>query len=167
MSRLGTPLTAHHTTEELEKHYKQCKDGKEKTRRQVIWLYSINPSPKEVSQATGLTTNWIYKLVLRYNAQGTKGLIDLHTERPGGDKRAILNPEQQAQLVKALQGNAPDGGLWTAPKVALWVEQNTAKTLKKVTAWTYLRRLGLTLQVPRPEHIKAASLEDQITFKKK
>jgi transposase len=167
MSRLSTPLTAHHTTKELEKHYRQCKDAKEKTRRQAIWLYSINPSPKEVSLATGLTTNWVYKIVLRYNTQGLKGLIDLHTQRPGGDKRAILNPTQQAQLIKALEGNAPDGGLWTAPKVALWVEQNTGKILKKVTAWTYLRRLGLTLQVPRPKHIQAATSEEQVAFKKK
>ena len=167
MSRIGTALTAHHTTKDLEQHYKQCKNAKEKTRRQAIWLYSINPSPKEVSQATGLSVNWIYKLVVRYNAQGLKGLIDLHTERLGGDKRAILNSEQQAQLLKALRGNAPDGGLWTAPKVALWVEQNTTKTMKKVTAWTYLRRLGLTLQVPRPKHIQAATAEEQIAFKKK
>ena len=167
MSKSSTILAAHHTSEELEKYYKQCKNAKEKTRRQAIWLYSLHPSPKQVSQATGLTTNWVYKLVLRYNAQGMKGLVDLHTQRPGGDKRAILNPSQQAQLVEALEGNAPDGGLWTAPKVALWVEKNTGKTLKKVTAWTYLRRLGLTLQVPRPKHLQAATPDEQVAFKKK
>jgi transposase len=167
MPKSSTVLAAHHTSQELEKYYKQCKDAKEKTRRQAIWLYSINASPSQVSQATGLTSNWVYKLVIRYNAQGLKGLVDLHCERPGGDQRAILNPSQQAQLVKALQGHAPDGSLWTAPKVAVWVKENTGKTLKNVTAWTYLRRLGLTLQVPRPKHLQAATPEEQIAFKKK
>ncbi|HEU4742466.1 MAG TPA: winged helix-turn-helix domain-containing protein [Meiothermus sp.] len=51
------------------------------------------------------------------------------------------------------------------PKVVQWVK-NTAKTLADVTAWTYLRRLGFSLQTPRPRHERKATPEEQAAFKK-
>ena len=59
--------------EELEQRYRSCKDAKEKTRWQVIWLYA--QQTRAVSQATGFSQNWVYKLIRRYNAEGPQGLI--------------------------------------------------------------------------------------------
>lgn len=76
---------------------------KEKTRGQVIWLYAQQtrenrPSTLAVSQATGFSQNWVYKLIQRYNGEGPEGLIDKHRYNPGGDKRALLNQEEQQAL---------------------------------------------------------------------
>jgi transposase len=160
-------LAKHHSSGELEEAYRKCQDAKEKTRRQAIWLYSKKPSPSEVGGVVGYSPNWVYKLVVRYNQSGLAGLVDGHSENPGGDQRAILSLDEQETLMKALQGKAPDGGLWTAPKVAAWVKDKTGKTLANTTAWTYLRRLGFTLQVPRPAHEQEATSEEQAAFKKK
>lgn len=165
------PLHPHLSLEELERRYRSCKDAKEKTRWQAIWLYAKQtqenrPSTREVSQATGFSRDWVYKLILRYNAEGPEGLIDKHRYNPGGDKRALLNKEEQQALWQALQERPPDGGVWTAPKVAQWVKEHTGKTMATITAWTYLRRLGFTLQRPRPRHTRAATAEEREAFKK-
>jgi len=142
------------SSEELGRWYRNCKDGKEKTRWQAIWLYEQGVKTQRISEVTGFSRNWVYKLVQRYNDEGPQGLVDEHRDHPGGDKRAILKLEQQQALFKALQSKAPGGGLWTAPKVAAWVKDQTGKTMAASTAWTYLRRLGFSLQIPRPSHFK-------------
>lgn len=167
MAGKAVPLAKHHSSAELEAAYRKCQDAREKTRRQAIWLYSKKPSPSEVGRVVGYSSNWVYKLVVRYNQSGLTGLVDGHSENPGGDQRAILRLDEQEALMKALQGKAPDGGLWTAPKVASWVKENTGKTLKGTTPWRYLRGLGFTLQVPRPAHEQEATPEEQAAFKKK
>ncbi len=57
--------------------------------------------------------------------------------------------------------------LWTAKKVADWIEQETGRRLHETSAWQVLRSLGFTLQSVRPTHLKAASLEERAAFKKK
>jgi len=96
-------------------HDRSCQDAREKTRWQVIWLHAQQtwehrPSTRAVSQATGFSQNWVYKLIRRYNAEGAQGLIDKHRHNPGGDERASLNQEEQQALRRALPARPPDGG---------------------------------------------------------
>jgi transposase len=65
-----------------------------------------------------------------------------------------------------LRATPDDGGLWTAPKVAAWIAERTGMTVDASTAWRAMRRLGFTLQVPRPRHRGAATAEEQAAFKK-
>ncbi|AWR85885.1 hypothetical protein Mtai_v1c06380 [Meiothermus taiwanensis WR-220] len=106
------------------------------------------------------------ELIHRYNQQGLAGLEDGHKTNPGGQKPLLTQEEQQA-LWQALQNPPSDGGVWTAPKVAAWIQANTGKTLCDYSALRYLYRLGFTLQRPRPRHQKAADPEEQAAFKKK
>jgi transposase len=71
-----------------------------------------------------------------------------------------------SELDAALRAPAPDGGLWTAPKVAAWVGGRTGRSVHETTAWRAMRRLGFTLQVPRPRHARAAGEREQARFKK-
>ncbi|MFL6284255.1 MAG: winged helix-turn-helix domain-containing protein [Pyrinomonadaceae bacterium] len=71
-----------------------------------------------------------------------------------------------SELDVALRSAAPDGGLWTAPKVARWIEERTGRSIHETTAWRAMRRLGFTLQVPRPRHVRSASEREQARFKK-
>jgi hypothetical protein len=70
------------------------------------------------------------------------------------------------ELAKALRTSAPDGGLWTAPKVAAWITDKTGQEVHQTTGWRAMRRLGFSLQVPRPANKRRASLEEQAEFKK-
>lgn len=96
------------------------------------------------------------------NRDGAVG--DMRRNNPG--VKALLSREQQLELRQALQGEAPDGGLWNSRKVAQWIENNTGK--KKIyvqRGWEYLKKLGFSLKRPRPRHEKA-SAEQQEAFKK-
>lgn len=71
-----------------------------------------------------------------------------------------------SELHDALRSDAPDGGLWMAPKVAAWIEERTGRSVHETTAWRAMRRLGFTLQTPRPRHTRSASTREQARFKK-
>jgi hypothetical protein len=58
-----------------------------------------------------------------------------------------------------------DGGLWSGPKVAKWIRDRTGKSCCNHTGWMYLKRLGCTVQRPRPEQ-PDANKEDQEVFKR-
>lgn len=77
----------------------------------------------------------------------------------------MLSPALRDVLDEALAGPAPDGGLWTSPKVAAWLAERLGRPVARQRAWDAMRRLGYTLQQPRP----AATTADpaaQETFKK-
>lgn len=70
-------------------------------------------------------------LVWRYNTRGAAGLRDERHQNPGHPP--LLHPEQEAELEQALEGPAPDGGLWTSPKVAAWISERTGRPVGKPT----------------------------------
>jgi transposase len=95
----------------------------------------------------------------RWNADGPAGLADRRRATNGGQAR--LSDEQQAALFEALQGRPTDGGLWTGPKVAAYARDRWGVTVRPETGWRWLKRLGLSLQVPRPVNPGAASADEQ------
>lgn len=63
-----------------------------------------------------------------------------------------MNDVQQAQLWQALQGKAPDGGLWNGRKVADWMSELLGRLVLPQRGWEYLRGMRYRLRSPRPEH---------------
>ena len=55
-------------------------------------------------------------------------------------------------------------GLWSGPKVAAWISETLERPVSDVSGWKYLRRLGWTLQTPRPQHQAAATPDEQQAF---
>ncbi len=78
------------------------------------------------------------------------------------------NPASPTLPDSTLAGAPPDGGLWTGPQVAAWIDAATEPTTPTwpQLGWVYLRRLGRTPQVPRPRHARAASPEAQLAWQK-
>ena len=60
-------------------------------------------------------------MVWGYNRLGPESLGDGRHQNFGSEP--LLNDVQQAQLWQALQGDAPDGGLWNGRKVADWMSE--------------------------------------------
>lgn len=134
----------------------------------MIWLMA-NPkketSVTEAAKAVGFGQRWARMLVSRYNEEGGEGLLDKRKDNQG--RAPFLTEEQQKKLKYMItEKRPPDGGLWTGPKVAAWIEKETKKHITVVGAWKWIRKSGFTLQVPRPKNIQSASEEEMAEFKK-
>ena len=166
MSRRRLPITPHLPPEQIARRYRSCRQGIEKTHWQVLWLMTRPEEPLTPAQAAhqvGLTAGRVRTLSKRWNAEGPVGLADRRALTDGGHPE--LTPEQQATLYEVLQRPPPDGGLWTGAKVVAYVHDRRGVTVGKPTGWKWLRRLGFTLQVPRPRHPEAASPAEQRVWK--
>ncbi|GHO61212.1 hypothetical protein KSC_001040 [Ktedonobacter sp. SOSP1-52] len=64
-----------------------------------------------------------------------------------------------------LEHLSPDGDLWTGPKVARWVSEQLGCKVHPQRGWDTLKRLGFSLQIPRPRHHKADPAQQE-TFKR-
>jgi transposase len=158
-----TKLNDHLTVEELVARYRRVRDPVERSHAQIVWLIARGRSAKEAAQITGYSARWVSEVVRRYNEGGPEALGDRRHENPGG--RFLLEEDQRRELADALGGPAPDGGLWTGPKVASWIEEKTGKKTHPQRGWVYLKRLGFSLRRPRPRHHEADQ-QEQEAFKK-
>ncbi len=158
-------LARHFTTDELYQMYRAATDAVERDHWQIIWLKSQAKTTPEIQQATGYSAPWIRQLIHRYNGQAAEGLRDRRHEHTGPP--TMLNQDQQDELEHLLeQGKAPDGGPWTGPKVARWIEETTGREhVRDQRGWDYLVRLGFSAQTPRPRHAEADAAK-QAAFKK-
>ncbi len=164
MSRRIT-LKPHSTTNELYRHYRACRHPQEKLRWRALYLISGGELANHAAQRVGRSSGWITDLARRYNERGVEAVPSARGEVAPG-RRPRLNAEAVQALDAALRVSPADGGLWTAPKVAAWIAERTGTSVNPSTAWRIMRRIGFTLQVPRPHHRRAASVEEQAAFKK-
>jgi transposase len=157
-------LVAHLSTAELGQRYRAARQPIERSQLQIVWLLSQGRSEREVAAVTGYGQRWIAEIVRRYNAEGASGLGDRRASNTGA--RPLLSSEDEAALRDALAEPPTDGGLWTGPKVAAWMARRLGRKVWPQRGWDYLTKLEHSLQVPRPQHTKAASAEEQAAFKK-
>ena len=146
-------LKGHLSNDDLGRRYRQARDPVARARWQALWLMARGEPTAAVLRATGYSATWLYQVVRRYNAEGAQGVADRRHGNPGA--APLLPTDQQAALRAALAHPAPDGGLWTGPKVARWMANRLGRPVGAQRGWEYLRRLGLTPQVPRPRHAQA------------
>ncbi len=158
-------LKDHLTTEELKRRYLACQKAQEKTRWRALYLVSTGVMAAEAARRVGRTSGWITQLVSRYNQQGPVSIPRQLGATPAG-RRPKLEASLATELDRALRTRAPDNGLWTGPKVAAWIAQKSGQTVHHTTGWRALKRLGFSLQVPRPSNKRRASQEEQAEFKK-
>lgn len=168
MARPRLPIAPHLPPDEVDRRYRACRDGREKTHRQILWLLTRTDRPlppAQVAGQVGLTPSWVRTILKRWNASGPDGLADRRKATNGG--RAKLTPAPQAEVYEALQGRPPDDGLWTGPKLAALVRDRYGISVCEQTGRGWLRRLGFTLQVPRPSHPEAAPPAQQRAWKRR
>jgi transposase len=134
-----------------------------------VWLLSEGTRTEEVSEVTGYSPGWVRKIARRYNEWGVDALGDRRHSNPGAKQRALLDESGEEELLEALQGAPPasvGSGMWSGPKVALWIAQRNG--LEKVhvqRGFEYLRKVGMSPQVPRPANARADTSEKE-AFKK-
>lgn len=158
-------LKLHLTTEELRARYRSCQKSQEKVRWHALYLISQGAVAADAARRVGRASSWITRLARRYNREGACAVTRKQLSEPS--HRAKVDHKLGQELDQALRTPAPDGGLWTAPKVAAWITDKRGQTVHPVTAWRAMRRLGFSLQVPRPANKRRASPEEQAGFKKR
>jgi transposase len=156
------PLVPHLTVDELFARYRQSTNTVEKTHWQILWWRAQGRGTLEVAQLVGYRPDWIRRIVRDYNARGPDAVGD---GRLHNGAAPMLDQTQQEELLSLLMGPAPDGGLWNAPKVALWMSEQLGRLVHPQRGWDYLRRLRLSTQSPRPRHVEA-DVQEQEDFKK-
>ncbi len=155
-------VAGHLTVEQLKDRYQHETDGRTRPHWHILWQIAAGKTAQEVADLTGLTVAWVREVVKRYNQQGPDAVGDQRHQNAGAPR--VLSAQQEAELVAALHGPAPDGGLWSGPKVARWINARAKRHVTDDGGWVYLRRLDYRQQVPRRRHIKA-DLEAQAAFK--
>lgn len=142
----------------------------ERSHLQIVWLLSEGGTTEEVCRVSAYSPGWVRQVARRYNERGVEGLGDRRHRNPGARERALLDEEGQAELREALEGPPPasvGGGMWSAPKVARWIAlRNGLEKVHVQRGFEYLRKVGMSPQVPRPSNASGASPEEREAFKK-
>jgi transposase len=167
-TRLGmaTYLKGHLERAQIKERWKRCNDLVEKGHWQIIWLASEKDGPinvSELSRQVGMNHSWVGRLLKRYNEQGAEGLRDRRAEN---GRQGLLDEQGVQQLRSELDKEPAGGGLWNGPKVAAWIGQRLGREVKPQVGWLQLKRLGMSLQVPRPRHVQSANEAEQGEYKK-
>jgi transposase len=154
MQRL--PAVRHRTPRQAWASYRSCRQPAEKVHWHLIWLLRRADEPRTPAQAAaavGVSVITARAVLKRWNDHGPDGLADRRANNRG---KPALTDGPRAELFAALKRRPPDGGLWTAPKVAGHVRGRWGVRVAPQTGWRGLRGLGSTLRVARPSHPRAA-----------
>jgi len=157
-------IVDHLPLEELEARYRAARDATEARHTQAIWLLAQGRTFLEVAQVLAFAPRWVEELAARYNASGPAALGD--QRRRNGRAASLLREEVLAALAERVRTPPDDGGLWGGPEVAAWMARHLG--LAKVhpqRGWEALKRIGWSLQAPRPRHPRAATPEQRAAFR--
>ena len=157
-------IVGHLSVEALEARYRAAQDVTEARHYQAIWLLAQGRTVLEVSEVLAFVPRWVTQLAARYNAFGPSALGD--RRRRNGKAASLLTPDLLAALAERVTAPPEDGGVWSGPKVALWMARQLG--LAKVhpqRGWEALRRIGWSIQAPRPRHARAATPEQRAAFR--
>lgn len=158
-------IVGHLSVEELGQRYRTSGDACAARHFQAIWLLAQGMTLTQVASTTGMATRWLERLARRYNEQGPDALGD--RRRGNGAERRILTPELLDKLKTRLADPPPDGGVWTTPKIAVWMAQQLGLvSVFPQRAWDALQAIGWSIQAPRPRHPQSAGPEEAAAFKK-
>lgn len=133
----------------------------ERRRWQLIGLLADQAPLAEIEAATGYRPRTIREIAQRYRASGAAALVDRRAQSRGAPR--LLAPLLEHELWQALQGPAPDGGIWTGPKVAHWIAAKTGKRIYRQRGCEYLRRLTTAAVPARAGQSTVHVCEDETT----
>jgi transposase len=159
-------IVGHLSLRQLEARYRASQDATEARHLQAIWLLAQGRTVLEVAEVLAFVPRWVEQLAARYNASGPGALGD--QRRCNGRPASLLTPELLAALARRLKKPPDDGGVWSGPKAAAWMARRLGRAaVHPQRGWDALRRLGWSLQSPRPRHPRAAAAEERTALKKR
>src|SRR4028119_1683570 len=155
-------LEAHLSAQQLKQGYRDASDRVESRRWHLLWMVATGWTLKLAAIAIGINYDYAKEILHNYNKQGVAAISNRRKTLRRNSSSALLNAEALSKLRRALKSRPADGGIWTGPKVARWIAQETGR--EKVWAqrgWDYLKRLKYSPQRPRPKHYKGDEQEQE------
>jgi len=137
------------TAEELYRRYRRTKNAVERIHWYMLWQAKEGKTPQQIAERLGYTARWIRTIIRRWNERGEEGIRDRRQDAAGSPM--LLSQEEQEELRAALLHPPEDGGIWSGPKVAQWMQQRLGRTVAPQRGWDYLQRLRYSSRVPRPK----------------
>ncbi len=158
-------IVEHLPVAELEARYRAARDATEARHYQAIWLLAQGRTFLEVAEVLAFVPRWVEQLAARYNAFGPEALGD--QRRRNGRAATLLTEEVLFALAERVQAPPEEGGVWSGPKVAAWMARHLGlQTVHPQRGWEALRRIGWSIQAPRPRQARAAAPERRADFKR-
>ena len=156
-------ITPYFSELELKEAEKLECNHKIKNRIRAIRLLAFSPLKKnEIVEILGISRTTLLNWSHRYNQFSLKGLKDKAGPR---GRKCLYHKLNREKIEEILSQPPPDGGLWNSTKLRLWMEKELNEPIGKTQGWKTLKRLGYSLQVPKPSNTKAKKA-DQAFFKK-
>lgn len=132
---------------------------------QAIRLLAKGHTFAETADILAFVPRWVEELAQRYNALGPQTLGD--GRRKNGRKPTLLTAVVLEALSERIKTPPEDGGLWSGPKVALWLARTLGRDhVHPQRGWDALKKIGWSVQVPRPRNPQAGTVEEREAFKK-
>ena len=157
-------IIGHLSIEELEARYRAARDVTEARHVQAIWLLAQGRTVLEVAEVLAFAPRWVEELAARYDAHGPAALGD--RRRRNGRAPGLLTAEVLAALAERVRTPPDDGGLWSGAKVAAWMARHLGlERVHPQRGWEALKRIGWSVQAPRPRHARAATPEQREAFR--
>ena len=157
-------IVGHLPVAELEARYRAARDATEARHFQAVWLLAQGRTFLEVAEVLAFVPRWVEQLAARYNAFGPEALGD--QRRRNGRAATLLTDEVLSALAERVRTPPADGGLWSGRKVAAWIARHLGLAqVHPQRGWEALRRIGWSIQAPRPRHARAATPAEQAAFK--
>jgi len=151
--------------EVLEQKYSQEKNVKAKIRLQCAILRKKGKSQPYLSEVTGLPVTTISGILRRFEKRGLNGYCAI--KQKGQPKKLSL--QERVKLKRILSKSPKEQGLpfvvWTIKLVKYFIRHQFKVDYVKMQIHRIIKELNLSLQKPRPEHIKA-NKKLQAHFKK-
>ena len=157
-------IEQHLSLKEIEGRERSASTATARTHWQVIRLIGHGRTSKDVADITGYTAGWVRELVRRYNTHGPASLGDQRQHNSGAHQR-LLSTEQEETLREKVEHGIQSGEIWTGVDVAREISAVVGYKVHRARGWELMKRWGLQLRVPRPQHAKADP-EMQDIFKK-
>lgn len=151
--------------EVLEEKYSQEKNAKAKIRLQCAILRKKGKSQPYLSEVTGLSVTTISGILRRFEKRGLDGC---HAIKQKGQPKK-LSSQDRVKLKNILNKSPEKQGLpfvvWTIKLVRYFLKHKFKTEYVTIQVHRIIKELKLSLQKPRPEHIKA-NKKLQAQFKK-
>lgn len=152
---LGVNFLADVPLSNLEAAYVAEKQGKAKLRLQCAILRKKGKRQPFIASVTGLPLRTVSGILRRFNSRGIEAC---HAIKQNGQPRK-LNSSQEKVLAKAMSRSPVYSDfpfvIWTTKVVRFFLEAKFGVTFVAIQIHRILRRLGLSRQRARPEHVKA------------
>jgi transposase len=167
--RKRVELKAHLSTEQIRERLYGSSNGHHASYWQIILSVSLNPgkATTEYCAYLGISDTKFYRILTIYN-QHAADFCEVLQWGGRRERRCMMSLQDEQQLLATQTATALQGKVLVAKQLRQAVEQKVGHSVSNDYLWDLLDRHGWTKKAPRPEHPKAAQVEDKrAAFKKK